>query len=241
MKKRKKKQENLLTTSRPVQFALVGAVVVVLALAWNQTYGANEYKLLIRGDVVEVDAANKTITVNSRHIGLGNAGENDLAGKSIEFNVKSAAFYKYDKNLKKVRTTLGAFTNGDEIILSGAKKAGGNYNASVITRNDNMVNIRGILQGHNVANGTLEIDINKLVRAADGKNYRPTNFKVGDRVTVYYDKDSTKFISRDGKEMNPDEVANNNEKVTVHGINVRFGSRFEAGPDAKVTDGRYKF
>ena len=238
---KKRKQQNLLTTSLPVQVAAVGAVIVLLVLAWQQVYGADEYQLLIRGDVIEVDAKNKTVTVNSRHIGLGNAGENDLAGKSVEFNVSQAVFYKYDKNVKKVRATLGSFTNGDEVIVKGAKKAGGNFNASVITRNDNTVNLRGILQGHNVGDGTLEIDINKLIRASAGKLYRTNTFKVGDRITVYYDKDSTKFISRDGKEMNPDQVANNNEKITVHGIVVRFGSRFEAGPDAKVTDGRYKF
>lgn len=219
-----------------------GAVVAIVALGvvgWQGVSAADDYAFLIRGDIVGIDTAEKSIKINARH--TSSAGENDLGGHTIEYKVKNAIFFKYNDKFKKVRTTLGAFDVGQEVVVKGAKKSGGNYNASVVTRNDNTVNLRGTLQGHDVANGILEIDIDKLVRKSDGGNYRTKSFPKGDRVKVYYDKDSTKFISRDGKEMNPDEVANNNEKITVERIDVRYGSRFVAGPDAKVTDGRFKF
>lgn len=236
---------SLLTNPLPAHTMKIVAVVVATAvgglviLIWNQAYADDTYTFLIRGDVVQVDTAEKTMKINSRH--TSSAGENDLGGQTIEFQVKSALFYKYDKKMKKVRTTLGAFDVGQEVVVKGAKKSGGNYNASIVIRNNNTVNLRGTLQGHDVANAILEIDIDKLIRVADSKDYRTKSFPKGDRVKVYYDKDSTKFISRDGKNMNPDEVANNNEKITVEGIDVRYGSRFVAGPDTKVTDGRFKF
>ena len=219
--------------------ALVAAVFI--GFAWHQALAADQYKFLVRGDITEIDAPHKTITVTSRHIGLGKAGENDLAGEAVEMNINQAIFYKYDKNLAKVRTTLGALSVGDEVVVSGAKKSGGNYTVAWVVRNDNKVNLRGILQGHDVAEGILEIDINKLVRVANGQAYQPKSFVAGQRIKVHYDKDSTKFISRDGRAMNPDEVANDNEQITVQGLDVRFGSRFVAGPESTVTDGRWKF
>lgn len=219
----------------------VVAVAAVGALGhfWQSADAADEYTFLIRGDVVEVDSAQKTMKVNSRI--TSSAGENDFAGQTVEIQVGKAAFFKYDNKLRKVRATLGSFDVGQEVVIKGAKKSGGNYNASWVVKNYHNVKLRGTLQGHNVDNGTLEIDIDKLVRTADGKAYRTATFPKGDRVTVYYDKDSTKFISRGGTSMNPDEVANNNEQITVEGLEVRYGSRFVAGPDAKVTDGRFKF
>jgi hypothetical protein len=230
-------------TRRQVLFmAAVGVAVVSIftAVTWQQAEAADEYVFLVRGDITDIDSAQKTITVNSRYVGLGNAGENDLAGNSVEMSVSKALFFKYNAKGTKVRTTLGSFNVGDEVVVKGAKKSGGNYNASVVTLNDNKVNLRGVLQGHDVGNKILEIDINKIVTASNGKMYRPASFKVGERVNVYYGN-STKFFSRDGVEINPDEVANDNEQVTVTGLDVRFGSRLVAGPDAKVTDGRYKF
>lgn len=223
--------------------AALSAVAVIafgwLALAWQQAQASDEFTFLIRGDVVEIDASQKTMKINSRH--TSSAGENDFAGQTVEIQVGKTVFYKYNNKLVKVRTTLGSFDVGQEVVIKGAKKSGGNYNASWVVKNYHTVNLRGTLQGHDVANAVLEIDVDKLVRVADGKDYRVKTFPKGDRVKVYYDKDSTKFISRDGNAMNPDEVANDNEKITVEGIDVRFGSRFVAGPDAKVTDGRFKF
>lgn len=223
-----------------IALVLAGIFTGVLAtLTIGQAMAADEYSFLIRGDIVNVNSAEKTIKVNARL--TSSAGENDLAGQTVEIQIKNALFYKYDNKLMKVRTTLGSLDVGQEVVVRGAKKTSGNYNASLIVKNYNTVKLRGTLQGQNVANATLEIDIDKLVRSADGKDYRPKSFAKGERVTVYYDADSTKFISRDGKSMNPDEVANNNEKITIEGIEVRYGSRFVAGPDAKVTDGRFKF
>lgn len=225
-----------------MKMALAAIAIVVfgsLTLAWRQASAADEYTFLIRGDVVEVDTAHKTIKINSRH--TSTAGENELGGQTVEFSVSKAVYYKYNNKLVKVRATLGAFNVGDEVVARGAKKSGGNFNISTLVLNYHKVNLRGTLQGHNVADGILEIDIDKMVRPADGKDYRIKTFPKGQRVKVYYDKDSTKFISRDGREMNTDEVANNNERITVEGIDVRFGSRLIAGPDAKVTDGRFKF
>ena len=229
-------------SARQVLFmAAVGAAAVaLLAGIWHVAAAADQYVFLVRGDITDIDAAHKTVTVNSRYVGLGNAGENDLAGKAVEMSVSKAIYFKYNATGTKVRTTLGSFNVGDEVVVRGAKKDGGNFNVSVMTLNDNKVNLRGILQGQDVDAKYLEIDINKMVTASNGKIYKPSTFKVGDRVRVYYGN-GTKFYSRDGKEMNPDEVSNDNEQITVKGINVRFGSRLEAGPDATVTDGRYKF
>ena len=215
------------------------AAVGVLGHLWQSAEAADEYTFLIRGDVVAINTGEKTITVNSRH--TSSAGENDLGGQSVEIQVKGAAFYKYDNKLNKVRTTLGSFDVGQEVVVKGAKKSEGHYNASWVVRNYHMVNIRGAVDSHDVANNFLKINLDKVVRVADKKAYRPSTFTTSDIITVYYDEDSTKFLSRDGNSMNEDEISNDGEQITVENAEVRYGSRFIAGPDAKITDGKYKF
>jgi len=230
-----------LLLTNPLTWVVAVALVATafIGFAWHQALAADEYKFLVRGDIIDIDTARKTVTVNSRH--TSSAGENDLKGQDVEMNINQAIFYKYDNKLNKVRATMGAFAPGDEVVISGVKKSEGNYTAAWMVRNDHKVNLRGILQGHDVEEGILEIDIDKLVRPGNGQPYQPKSFVKGQRVKVHYDKDSTKFVSRAGAHMEPDQVANNNEKITVEGIVVRFGSRFVAGPEAKVTDDKFTF
>lgn len=222
--------------------------IIVLAIVFVGTlvfYGSSAeavkstYKFVIRGDVLEVDRAGNTVRVYSRFTSAD--AKDELAGSVVEFNVAGAKIYKYNEKLKKGRVTLGALKVGDEVVMEGNKRSSTRFNVSKITKNYHTVNLTGILQGHDVANATFEIDIEKLQRKADNKPYRTTTFPKGERLIVYYDNDSTKILSQGGSEINPDEIANSNEKITVSGITVQYGSRFVAGPDASVRDGKYLF
>ncbi len=231
-------------TVRRVSYVSIIALSIV-AVATLVFYGSSAeavkttYKFVVRGDVKAVDRAGNTVTVYGRYSSA--EAKEELAGSVVEFNVKGAKVYKYDEKLKKMRTTLGALNLGDEVVLQGNKKKAGQFRVSKITRNYHTVNLRGTLQGHDLDGGILEVDIDKLVRKADGKAYKTKTFPKGTRVKVYYDKDSTKVVNNTGVEINRDDIANSNEKVTILGITMQYGSRFTAGPDVTVWDGKYTF
>lgn len=222
--------------------AFVGAVtlgVVLLIAAQGASATKDAYSFIVRGDVIQVDRKGNTITVYSRHTSAD--ATSDLSGQTVEFTMTGAKVYKYNDKMQKIRTTAGSLNVGDEVVMRGNKRKAEHFNVSTITKNYHVVHLRGVIQGHDVSNARLEVDIDKMVRKADKASYRTGVFKKGERVNVYYDKDSTKFVNINGNEINPDEVANKNEKVTVEGLEVRYGSRLVAGPEAKVTDGKYTF
>lgn len=224
---------------------LVGGLTLIVilltaigTLSSRTTDAGIDYVFWARGDVMQIDKANNTIKVYSRH--NSDTGEHDLAGQTVEFNIKDARFYKYDNTLRKVRVTLGSLNEGDEVVLNGAKKNGSTYTVSKVTKNYHTVKLRGTVEGHDKANRILTIQINSILRTADKKAYRTSEFAVGTDLKVYYGS-GTKILNISGTEINADEIANNREKITIDNIQVKYGSRFEAGPDAKITDGKYTF
>jgi hypothetical protein len=232
-------------------FLLGGLGVLFLGMIAfaNHSSAADEYTFLVRGDVMQVDGSQKTIKVYSRW--TNSAAENDMGGQTVEINVKSAAFYKYDDKQRKVRTTLGSIDRGDEVVVRGAKKAGGNYNASWVVRNDNLVDIKGTVDSHTIGGhretndyGILKVNLESMVFSSTGKAYKASAYPKSTVIRVFYDKDSVKFKSREGKDMNADEMKNSNEKVTLENVRVKYGSRFEGTgqtPVMVVTDDKWLF
>jgi hypothetical protein len=143
---------------------------------------------------------------------------------------------------QKVRTTMGTLSKGDEVVIRGTA-GGGTYDASWVVENDNLVKILGTVESHDATNNFLQVDLSSLVYESTGKPYKANTFAKSDVIRVYYDEDSAKFTSRDGNAMNSDEISNNNEKVTLRNIKVKYGSRFEAdasSPVSEIIDGRHK-
>lgn len=195
---------------------------------------SDSYIFTGRGDVIQVDRANNTLKVYVRHTSAG--ATDDLAGKVTEFNITGATFYGYNNQGKKVRVTVGSLDVGDEVALRGAKRSSDRYNLSTVTENDNRVTVKGTLKTHDKSNRILTIELGSVVKKTDGKAFRSATFSKGSRVIVYY-ATSTKFRSKAGNELNPDDLANNSEPVEVRGAIVRYGSRFEVAGDAVVIDG----
>lgn len=192
------------------------------------------YVFTARGDVIQVDRANNTLKVYSRH--TSTEAKDDLGGQVIEFNIAGAKVFGYDAKGARVRLTVGGLDIGDEVVLRGAKRKADHFNVSTITRNDNVVTVKGTLHAHDKSNRILTINLTSLTRKSDGKAYRSDAFPKGNRVQVYYGT-STKFKNNSGKEINPDEAANNSEPIEVRGAIVKYGSRFEVKSDAVVIDG----
>lgn len=216
---------------------VVGAVGLLFVARGSQA--EDRYAFLIRGDVMEIDTANKNVKIYFRHV--NSAAEHDQ-GQTIEVNVRRATFYKYNMARQKIRTTLGTLALGDEVVVKGLAGAG-TYDASWVVENDNLVKILGTVESHNPANNYLQVDLSSIVYESTGKAYKASSYTKGDVVRIYYDEDSAKFTSRDGVAMNSDEISNNNEKVTLRNIKVKYGSRLEADastPVSEIIDGRHK-
>lgn len=214
--------------------ALVGAFFLVS----SPSKAEERYTFLIRGDVMSVDKVNKNIKVYLRHV---NSAAEHQAGQTLEINTKSATFYKYDSKQNKVRTTFGTLAGGDEVVISG-RGGGGSFDASWVVENDNLVKILGKVDSHDVAGNFLKVELESVTFQSTGKVYKPKTFEKSNIVRVYYDEDSVKFISRDGNAMNEDEISNNNEKITLKNIKVKYGSRFEADaatPVSEIIDGKH--
>lgn len=129
---------------------------------------------------------------------------------------------------------------GYEVVVKGKFDASDVFKATQVTRNDNLVKLRGYVRGQSVANNTLDVEIDSMVYQATGKTYRSDTFKAGNKVLIYYGE-STKFLSREGNAMNEDEISNKDEKVTVEKAQVRFGSRVETDINSTIRDGKWLF
>lgn len=195
--------------------AIAGVALITPALA-----SSNSYKFLVRGNVTEVDRANKTINVVTKH--ASESAKVDLAGSEVEFNTSAAAVYKW-VNGKKVRVTLGGVVVGQEVVMEGAKRSEGRFNVSKITINDNSFTVVGVLRKHDEVKNALRMDVSY-------SSYKSAAV-LGKRITIQY-AGNTKFYSRTGKEISEEELGTGDQNIQVIGKVVN-GSVWEA---AKVTD-----
>ena len=227
--------------SRTSLYLAAGIAVVALAgvlFVNQQSYADSRYTFVVKGDVMRLDTANKNLYVYLRQV--NSAAEHD-EGQTLEINTRSAKFYKYDGKQKKVRASLGSISVGDEVVVRGTGGSG-TYDAMTVTKNDNLVKIRGTVDGQSITDNYLSVELDSVVYESTGKPYKPNSFTKSNIVRVYYDDDSIKFTSRDGNAMNEDEISNDNEKVTLRNIKVRYGSRFEADasqPVSQIIDGKH--
>ena len=202
---------------------MIGGVIIAIAavaLTARSYASSASYKFLVRGNVTEVDKANKTITVVSAHTSAN--AKDDLAGELVEFNASAAKVYKW-VNGKKVRVTLSGVPVGYEVVMEGAKRSEGRYNVSKITVNDNSFTVVGVLRTHDTNNETLKMDISY-------SSYKSASV-LDKRITIQY-AGNTKFYSRTGAEISKDELGDGDQKIQVVG-RVSNGDKWEA---LKVTD-----
>ena len=225
-------------TSLYLAGGIAAVALVGVLFAGQQSYADSRYTFIIKGDVMRLDTANKNVYIYFRQV--NSAAEHD-EGQIFEVNTRSAKFYKYDAKQKKVRTSLGSLAIGDEVVVRGTGGSG-TYDAMTVTKNDHLVKIRGTVDGQSISNNYLSVELDSIVYESTGKPYKPKSFEKSNIVRVYYDEDSVKFTSRDGNAMNEDEISNNNEKVTLRNVKVRYGSRFEADasqPVSEIIDGKH--
>lgn len=223
---------------------VAGGLVALIALAIGAYVMALPSEaagtFLIRGDVVKFDKTNSTVHVYFRHT---NSAAEHFAGETHEINLKSAQLYKYDSKQRKVASTFGTTLDdtGYEVVARGTFDDSNQFKANWLVRNDNTVRLRGHVRGHSISNNYLEVDIDTVQYQATQKAYKATQFPKDTRVRIFYDDDSTKFISRDGNTMNEDEISNNDEMITFERIDVRYGGRFVADVSSTITDNKWKF
>jgi hypothetical protein len=159
----------------------------------------------------------------------------------LEINVSKAIFYKYDSKQRKVRGTFGGLAQGDEVVISG-RGGDGSFDAAWVVENDNLVKVLGTVDSHDVTNNFIKVTLDSVTFQSTGKAYKPKTFVKGDVIRVYYDEDSVKFLSREGKAMNEDEITDDGEKITIKNAKVKYGSRFEADaatPVSEIRDGKH--
>lgn len=199
-----------------------GAIIAIAAVALTTTsYASSDsYKFLVRGNVTEVDRANKTITVVSAHASAN--AKDDLAGEEVEFNASAAKVYKW-VNGKKVRVTLGGVPVGYEVVMEGAKRSEGRFNVSKITVNDSSFTVVGVLRNHNKDNKQLKVDVSY-------SSYKSASV-LDKRITIQY-AGNTKFYSRTGAEMSKDDLGDGDQNIQIVG-KVTNGNKWEA---LKITD-----
>lgn len=202
--------------------AVGGAVAVIVGFAMSTPAFASSdsYKFVARGNVIEVDKPNKTLTVNTTHASA--SAVDDLAGEVVEFNASAAKVYKW-VNGKKVRVTLGGIPVGNEVVMEGAKRSEGRFNVSKITVNDNAFTVVGILRTHDTSNKTLKLDVSY-------SSYKSTS--VVDKSVTFQYAGSTKFYSRTGAEITKDDLGDGDQNIKIVG-KVTNGNNWEA---LKVTD-----
>ena len=231
---------SFLNTRRAIAGMLAAAAGTALIWAAGAANSEAAGTFLIRGDVVQFDKANGNFQIYIRH---ANSVADGFRGERHQINANTAAFYKYDSKQRKIRSTFGTTVDntGIEVVAMGTFDDSNRFKANWVVQNDNTVKIRGTVRGQSTSNNYLTVELDQVLFQATGKAYKSTIFTKGERVRVHYDEDSTKFRSRDGNAMNEDEFSNNDEKVTLENVEVKFGSRFEADVNATITDGKWLF
>lgn len=182
------------------------SLVAALALWANKTNaGSDRYTFLIRGYVTKVDTVNNTVRVSATH--TSPAATADLGGVPTDYNVKGAKFYKWTNGVKKRVSFTKSAVVGDEVVIRGAAKTNGNYNAAWLVVNEKDFEIVGKLRGN---------DLNKkqLTVLVGTSTYKQTQF-ANKEVVVQY-SNSTKFKAA-GKDIDNDDVSANNQTVKVKG------------------------
>lgn len=195
-----------------------GAATLVVAVAVFLSQSASAegtYTFVIRGDVTAVDRANKTVTIYTRY--APGKAQNDLAGETVEFNVNGARFFKYDANLKKVRTTIGSVPVQAEVVAKGAKRSEGRFNISELTVNPSDFSLVGKVKAHDTTNKIITVEVTS-------STYKESSFK-GKDVKLYYG-DNTTFRNSSLGQINSDELANNGEKIKATGA-IISGWKYE--------------
>lgn len=221
---------------------LLAGVVALMALVATSYFFALPSEaatnFLIRGDVVKYDKTSGTVHVYFRHV---NSAAEHFAGEVHEINVKNSKFYTYDSKQRKTAATFGTTldSSGYEVVVSGTVDGSNNFKANWLVRNDNTVRLRGYVRGQSTASNYLTVELDATQYQSTNKAYKKGVF-ADKTIRVYY-AGNTKFISRDGNTMNEDEVSNNDEKVTIENVQVRFGSRYEADAKSTITDNKWKF
>lgn len=206
--------------------AVGGIAVLALVVAAGYAQAADTYKFTMRGQVKAVDRANNTVTIYGTYVPT-DAAKDDLAGKTFEFNASGAKFYKYDKNLKKVRTTIGNVPVQAEVVVKGAKRGDERFNISELTVNPSTFTLVGKIKDHDSTNKILTVEVTT-------SEYKESTFK-GKDIKVYYGANTT-FRNNQLGQINSDEVAKNSQKAKISGT-VTNGWKFEA---LSVIDGYEK-
>jgi len=193
----------LLTTAGSV--ALLG-----LMMAAPVAFAKDAYSFSARGTVQASDRGNKTMTLYMTHIPA--VAEADLGGKTVEFDVSGTKFYKYVANKKGVmvltRTTQGNIPVQSEVTVKGVKKSGGGFKLTEVVLNNSDFTIVGKIQGRDKDNKTITI-------AVTYSTYKSSSV-VGKDLLVYYG-DNTKVKNGDNKDINLDELADNQENAKLMG------------------------
>ncbi len=227
--------------ANPTMIALGLAAVAFLAVGFYfgpaSTTAAGTF--LVRGDVLRYDKGNGTVDVYFRHT---NSAAEHFAGEVHEINVSNAKFYKYDSKQRKVVSTFGSTLDnaGYEVVVRGTFGSSNAFKANWLVRNDNTVRLRGKVQGQDTVNNFLTVELDTVQYQATKKVYKAKNFLKSKDIRVYY-ADNSKFRSRDNNTMQEDEMTNDNEKVTIDNVDVRYGSRFVAENKSTIRDGKWTF
>ncbi len=220
-------------------FAGIAAVTVLFIGSYLVTATSEAAtSFLIRGDVIKYDKTNGTVHVYFRHV---NSAAEHFAGEVHEINLNAAKFYTYNSKQVKVPATFGTTldNSGYEVVVKGTVDDSNAFKANWLVRNDNNVRLRGYVRSHSTSNNYITVELDAVQYQATNKAYKGNVFK-DKTVRVYYGN-NTKFVSRDGNAMNEDEITNNDEKVTIDNVKVRFGSRFVGDAKSTITDGKWKF
>ncbi len=185
-----------------------GALALVAGLlTWGHQSQASSdnYVFLVRGIVTEVSHPANTVRMYATYTSA--AGEGDLAGKELDYDVHGAVFYKWQNSKKNKVTFTKSAQVGDEIVMKGTKK-GDRLSVAWLVVNDRSFDMQGNLIDYDQDHMLMKLSVSSSTFKAE--RY------VGKDVTVSY-RDNTPFYARSGGEMEHDTLSADAQKVRIVG------------------------
>lgn len=189
-------------------FVFIITIATIVTVAWSHRANAagDRYKFLAKGIVTEVNTTGNTIRVVATY--ASDQAKSDLLGTAIDYTVKGSTFYKW-QNGKKNRVTFTKVAQvGDEVVVYGAAKANGQYNASWVVCNDRSFSVIGKLREHKAEAKQLRLEV-------ISSTYKDAYYK-NKEIWVEYGNNA-KLYTNTNAEMNWDDLTVSDQRFKVQG------------------------
>ena len=193
---------------------ILAAIILFAAVVSGVFAATKEYSFVVRGEVDSINVARNTIMVTGNY--ASSKSRTATVGNRIEYRLADATFYKWESGVKKQRN-IKHLKVGNEVVMSGDKMVGSQYNVTKLTINDRSFTVLAKVR---------EVDTSEdWIKAEVGRStYKHAAFN-GVQVKFHYNSETT--CMRLGTEIGCSEIDALGQGIKLKGGLTGAGNKWE--------------